>query len=154
MKAVIQRVSHASVRVEGHTVSEIGRGMLVLLGITTEDTEQMIPILADKVRKMRFFDDADHKMNLSLGDVNGEMMVVSQFTLMADCRKGNRPSFMDAAPPEKADDYYQKFIRYLRDCGVSVQTGVFQAMMEVDLVNDGPVTILLDTDILIRPCHK
>jgi len=145
MRAVIQRVSSASVIVDGHTVGEIGQGLLVLLGVAHADTDREAAWMADKIANLRVFEDEAGKMNLSVQEVGGAMLVVSQFTLLADCRRGRRPSFTDAAPPEQADRLYQVVVERLRATGLSVETGVFQAHMEVHLVNDGPVTIILDT---------
>jgi D-tyrosyl-tRNA(Tyr) deacylase len=145
MKAVLQRVSRASVVVEGQVVGQIGRGLLVLLGVEQDDTEADAQQLADKAVQLRIFDDADGKMNLALADVGGAMLVVSQFTLLGDCRKGRRPSFIQAAPPELAERLYETFAAAVGVQGIPVQTGVFRAMMQVELVNDGPVTLLLDS---------
>ncbi|MBE6428881.1 MAG: D-tyrosyl-tRNA(Tyr) deacylase [Planctomycetaceae bacterium] len=150
MRACVQRVSRASVRVEGETVGKIGNGILVLLGVSAADTEGDLTALADKMAGLRIFEDQDEKMNLSLADVGGEILVVSQFTLYADCRKGRRPSFTDAAPPEKAERFYEIFVDYLRKKGFHVETGRFRTMMEVELVNDGPVTIWLDSQELVK----
>jgi len=148
MRAVIQRVSSARVVVEGDVVGEIGQGLLVLLGVSKSDTEREAEILADKTIGLRIFDDADGKMNLSLADVAGSLLVVSQFTLYGDARRGRRPSFVNAAPPEEANRLYENFVEIARDRGIPTETGRFRAMMEVELVNDGPVTIILDTDDL------
>jgi D-aminoacyl-tRNA deacylase len=145
MKAMLQRVSRASVAVSGEVVGQIGKGLLVLLGVEQGDTEADAQQLADKTIQLRIFDDADGKMNLSLAEVGGAMLVVSQFTLLGDCRKGRRPSFVDAAPPEMAEKLYETFIAAVGTQGVPVATGKFRAMMQVELVNDGPVTILLDS---------
>jgi D-tyrosyl-tRNA(Tyr) deacylase len=145
MRAVIQRVSRAEVRVEGRVVGSVGRGFLVLLGVAREDQEADARALADKVAGLRIFEDAAGKMNLALAEVGGGTLVVSQFTLLGDARKGNRPSFIDAAPPEQGDALYQRFCALLRERGLPVATGIFRAAMEVELVNDGPVTILLDS---------
>lgn len=145
MRAIIQRVSCAGVVVDGRTVSEIGRGLLVLVGVGHADTDRKAAWMADKIIGLRIFDDAAGKMNLSVQEVGGSLLVVSQFTLLADCRKGRRPSFTDAAPPEVADRLYQVVVARMREAGVQVETGVFQAHMEVQLVNDGPVTVILDT---------
>ncbi|MBQ2821664.1 MAG: D-tyrosyl-tRNA(Tyr) deacylase [Thermoguttaceae bacterium] len=150
MRACVQRVSRASVRVGGETVGKIGNGILVLLGVSAADTEGDLTALADKMAGLRIFEDQDEKMNLSLADVGGEILVVSQFTLYADCRKGRRPSFTDAAPPEKAERFYEIFVDYLRKKGFHVETGRFRTMMEVELVNDGPVTIWLDSQELVK----
>jgi len=145
MRAVIQRVSQASVRVEERLVGEIGRGFLVLLGVASVDTEADSDYLADKVIHLRIFDDEEGKMNRSLLDVRGEALVVSQFTLYGDVRRGRRPSYTDAAEPGVANRLYEYFIGRLLEAGIVVQTGVFQADMKVALMNDGPVTILLDS---------
>ena len=145
MKACIQRVSSARVRVEGETVGEIGRGLLVLLGVAVGDGPAELRWMADKVLGLRIFDDADGKMNLALTDVAGELLVVSQFTLLGDCRKGRRPSFIGAAAPEIAERMYEEFVAAVREAGVRVATGRFRTHMEVELVNDGPVTILIDS---------
>jgi D-tyrosyl-tRNA(Tyr) deacylase len=145
MKAVIQRVSRAQVRVEGQIVGEIGKGMLLLLGIGKGDSKAQADSLLEKVTNLRIFEDGGGKMNLSLLDVGGSLMVISQFTLYADCRKGRRPSFTDAGSPEEAQALYEYFIRQARSRGLMVASGIFQALMEVELVNFGPVTILLDS---------
>jgi D-tyrosyl-tRNA(Tyr) deacylase len=144
MRAVLQRVSRASVTVGGEVVGQIGRGLLVLLGVEQGDTEADARQLADKTIQLRIFDDAEGKMNLSLIDVQGALLVVSQFTLLGDCRKGRRPSFVDAAPPEIAEKLYETFAQAVGAQGVPVATGKFRAMMQVELVNEGPVTMLLD----------
>ncbi len=148
MRALVQRVSRAEVRVDGAPVGRIGRGFLILLGVGRDDDAAAAEALARKIAKLRVMDDTDGKMNLALPDVEGAALVVSQFTLFADARKGNRPSFVAAAPPDRADDLYARFVESLRGHGVTVQTGTFQAHMEVELVNDGPVTIWLDGDEL------
>lgn len=145
MRAVIQRVSEASVTVEGKITGQIGAGMLVLLGVEMEDTESDLQFMLKKIVALRIFADADGKMNLALGDVGGQMLVVSQFTLLADTRKGNRPSFVKAAPPEQAQQMYEQFVSLVRHRQIHVETGIFAADMKVALVNDGPVTILLDS---------
>jgi D-tyrosyl-tRNA(Tyr) deacylase len=145
MKAVLQRVSRAKVTVAGEIVGQINRGLLVLLGVEQGDTDADAQQLADKTIQLRIFDDADGKMNLSLLDVGGAVLVVSQFTLLGDCRKGRRPSFVQAAPPELAERLYETFVAAIGVQGVSVATGRFRAMMEVELVNDGPVTLLLES---------
>ncbi len=145
MRALLQRVAKCVVRVDGQEVSAIGRGVLVLLGISVEDEESDARQMAEKVVHLRIFDDEEGKMNLSLKQVRGDVMVVSQFTLYGDARKGRRPSFTRAAPPERAEPLYQYFCQHLRSMGVRVNTGVFGAHMEVELVNDGPVTLLLDS---------
>jgi D-aminoacyl-tRNA deacylase len=145
VRAVVQRVSSARVRVAGDVTGEISRGLLVLLGVSREDAGEDARLLADKVAGLRVFEDAAGKMNLAVRDVGGGVLVVSQFTLLGDARKGNRPSFTEAAPPEVANALYERFCALLREKGISVGTGVFRASMEVELVNEGPVTILLDS---------
>ncbi|MBQ6518095.1 MAG: D-tyrosyl-tRNA(Tyr) deacylase [Anaerolineaceae bacterium] len=144
MRAVIQRVSRASVTVEGNRVSEIGNGLLILLGIGPEDDEEKSRAMTKKIAALRIFQDEADKMNLSVRDVNGSAIVVSQFTLYADCRKGNRPSFVGAAAPSLASPLVDRFVELLEEQGVPSQTGVFGAHMDVDLLNSGPVTIILD----------
>jgi D-tyrosyl-tRNA(Tyr) deacylase len=145
MRIVLQRVASARVVVNGHTVGSIGPGILALLGISRGDSEQDAVYLLDKLLHLRIFPDEERKMNRSIKDCGGSLLVVSQFTLYGDCRKGRRPSFDQAAPPEQAQALYEYFVAAARRGPVPVQTGVFQAMMEVHLVNDGPVTILLDS---------
>ena len=145
MRAIIQRVSRAKVTVENKIVGEINRGILVLLGVADEDSETDALYLVEKITNLRIFEDAGDKMNLSLADIKGELLVVSQFTLYGDARKGRRPSFIRAAAPEKADALYEFFTAEARKQIKNVATGQFQAMMDVELVNDGPVTILLDS---------
>jgi len=145
MRAVIQRVLSASVTVEKDVVGQISRGFLVLLGIAADDTQDDVIYLAEKVAGLRIFEDAAGKMNLSLVEASGSLLVVSQFTLYGDCRKGRRPAFIAAARPEKAEPLYQSFLAELRGMGLSVESGRFQAQMAVSLVNDGPVTLLLDS---------
>jgi len=145
MRAVLQRVSAARVRVAGEAVGEIGRGLLVLLGVGQGDAEADARYLAEKSAGLRIFEDGQGKMNLSLEEVGGEMLVVSQFTLFGDCRKGRRPGFSSAALPAEADRLYRFYVDCLRQRGVPVATGIFQAEMAVELVNDGPVTLLLDS---------
>ncbi len=146
MKAVLQRVRHASVTVEGNCISGIGQGLLVLLGVAEGDTGRDAEVLAAKIANLRIFSDADDKMNLSLLTVGGEILVVSQFTLCADCRKGRRPDFFGAAKPEEANRLYLYFCERIKNEGVkTVRTGEFGADMQVELLNDGPVTILLDS---------
>lgn len=146
MTALVQRVKHASVTVDGECVSEIGKGFLVLFGVFENDTEKEADLLADKTAKLRIFTDENDKMNLSLKDVAGEVLVVSQFTLYGDCRKGKRPSFIAAARPETAIPLYERFVAELMDHDLHVETGWFGADMEVSLINDGPVTLILDTE--------
>ena len=145
MRAVVQRVTHARVTVDNKVVGEIDHGLLVLLGVAKEDAETDADYLADKITGLRVFEDASGKMNLSLGEGEGSMLVVSQFTLYGDVRRGKRPSFDQAAPPEKARQLYEYFVERIRAAGLRCETGTFQAMMQVELVNDGPVTILLDS---------
>lgn len=145
MIAVVQRVSRASVRVGGDTVGAIDSGLLVLLGVALGDTEADSEWLANKCAEMRIFRDDADKMNLSVIDTGGSVLVVSQFTLLGDCSRGRRPSFTNAAPPAEADRLYRNFVDRLVSRGLRAATGVFQAMMEVELVNDGPVTMLLDS---------
>lgn len=145
MRVCVQRVSQASVTVEGELVGEIARGLLVLLGVTSDDTADDARHLADKICGLRIFEDADEKMNQSLEDIGGAMLVVSQFTLYGDCRKGRRPSFTQAAPPAQAEELYNTFIAGVGMKGIKVATGRFRAHMNVALVNDGPVTLLLDS---------
>jgi len=146
MRAVVQRVSQASVCVDEQICGSIGPGLLVLLGVGKNDSEQEARLLADKIVNLRIFDDAQGLMNLSLIETQGEMLVVSQFTLFGDCRKGRRPSYSTAAPPAEALRLYEEFIREVRAKKITVATGKFQAMMDVTLVNNGPVTLLLDTE--------
>ncbi len=145
MRAVIQRVSRAQVSVDGQVTGSIGRGFLVLLGVGRQDTLADVEYVAEKTAGLRVFPDAEGRMNCSLAEAGGGVLVVSQFTLLGDCRKGRRPSFDQAAPTEQAGALYQKYLEALRTRGLQVQTGVFQAMMQVELVNDGPVTLLLDS---------
>jgi len=146
MRAVLQRVSRARVTVEGRVTGEIGAGLMVLLGVGRDDTSAVAASLAEKVANLRIFEDEQNKMNRSLLDVEGSALVVSQFTLYGDARGQRRPSFITAAPPEKAKQLYEEFTAALRGLGINVATGIFQAMMSVELVNEGPVTILLDSD--------
>lgn len=146
MRAVVQRVSRAKVSVGKEIVGEIGRGVLVLLGVSVRDSDKDAVYLAEKVLNLRIFEDAEDKMNLSLLDIKGQLLVVSQFTLYGDATRGRRPSFIDAAPPERANRLYETFVSEARKQVANVATGRFQAMMDVELVNDGPVTILLDSE--------
>ena len=146
MRAVVQRVKRARVEVGGRTVGEVGNGLLVFLGVGHEDREKQGEFLANKIAHLRIFSDEQGLMNRSVIEVEGGMLVVSQFTLWGDCKKGRRPSFIRAAPPDKARALYEHFIRHLRGMGLAVATGEFQEMMDVHLVNDGPVTLLLDTE--------
>ena len=145
MRTVVQRVTHASVKVDGQTIGEIGKGFLILLGVAEEDDEAIADKMADKICRLRIFEDENGKTNLSLADVGGEILVVSQFTLYADCKKGNRPSFVKAGNPEKANRLYEYF---MKRCETHVQTvahGQFGADMKVELLNDGPFTLMLDS---------
>ena len=146
MRAVVQRVSQASVRVDEQICGAIGPGLLVLLGVGKNDSDQDAALLADKIANLRIFDDEQGLMNLSLLETQGEVLVVSQFTLFGDCRKGRRPSYSTAAPPAEAARLYEQFIHEIRARQVTVATGRFQAMMDVTLINNGPVTLLLDTE--------
>ncbi|MFN0139615.1 MAG: D-aminoacyl-tRNA deacylase [Pyrinomonadaceae bacterium] len=146
MRAVVQRVSRAKVTVDGREVGEIGRGLLVLLGVAATDQRSDADYLSEKILNLRIFEDSDDKMNLSLLDVTGELLVVSQFTLYGDTRRGRRPSFISAAAPDKANELYEYFVARSRESVARVATGQFQAMMDVELVNDGPVTIILDSE--------
>ena len=148
MRAVLSKVSSASVRVEGKTVGQIGQGFLILLGVTHEDTEVQCRKLADKLCSLRIFDDENDKINLSLDDVGGEILVISQFTLYGNCRKGRRPEFLNAARPEVAIPLYEKFVALCRAKGYHVETGEFGAHMAVESVNDGPFTLVVDTNDL------
>ena len=150
MRAVVQRVSRSSVSVAGKIVGEIEKGLLVLLGVTHEDDEKDADLLVDKIVNLRIFNDADEKMNLSLIDVQGELLVVSQFTLYGDTRRGRRPSFINAASGESAERLYESFVAKARQTVKKVATGEFGAMMDVELVNDGPVTIIIDSKNPIR----
>ena len=145
MRCVVQRVKEASVTVAGETVGKIGPGYMVLIGVRVEDTEKDVRYMADKVPNLRIFEDAEDKMNLSLKDVGGEILAVSQFTLYGDARGGRRPSFIAAARPEAANELYEQLVASWREQGIHVETGRFCTHMEVGLVNDGPVTILLDS---------
>ena len=146
MRMVVQRVSRAKVAVEGRVTGEIGAGLVILLGVGKEDTSAIAAAMAEKASNLRIFEDEQGKMNRSLLDVKGEALVVSQFTLYGDARGQRRPSFISAAPPELAKKLYEEFCEALRGLGVDVETGIFQAMMSVELVNEGPVTILIDSD--------
>jgi len=145
MRAVIQRVKSAQVCVDGRVTGRIGEGLLVLLGVGKGDGEEDLSFLISKIPELRIFEDASGKFNLSLKEINGEILIVSQFTLYGDCRKGRRPSFTEAEEPAIAMNLYEQFVSKLRQQGIPVQTGEFQAKMEVHLINDGPVTLLLDS---------
>lgn len=144
MKALIQRVKEASVKVDGKIVGEIGKGFLVFVGITHTDTKVEADYLAKKVTNLRVFEDENGKMNLSLKDINGKLLIVSQFTLYANCESGNRPSFIDAAKPEMANELYEYFCNKCKQTGIEVQKGIFGADMKINLLNDGPVTIMIE----------
>jgi D-tyrosyl-tRNA(Tyr) deacylase len=144
MKTILQRVSRASVVVQGKTVGSIQNGILIFLGVHKDDKEDKIPKLADKITNLRIFSDKADKMNLSVTDIKGQILVVSQFTLYGDLYKGNRPGFNGAAEPEKARLFYDKFVQYLKDKGIDVKTGEFGASMRVSLINNGPVTFILE----------
>lgn len=145
MRAVVQRVNHSSVIVDGNVVGEIGKGLNVLLGVEEGDSEKDVVYMVEKIVNLRIFEDDQEKMNLSLLDVKGEMLCISQFTLMGDCRKGRRPSFSSAARPDDANALYELFVEAVGRAGVRVETGQFQAHMVVDIENDGPVTMLVDS---------
>ena len=145
MRAVVQRVSSASVKVGAEIVGEIGKGLVVLLGVARDDTQKDADYLAEKIASLRILDDQDGKMNLSVNEIDGALLVVSQFTLYGDVRRGLRPSWIDAAPPEVAEGLYDYFVAQARNRVGKVETGSFRAMMQVELINDGPVTILLDS---------
>ena len=145
MRAVVQRVKESSVTVNNHVVGEIGPGLLILLGVGQDDTKKDCEYLANKIAHLRIFSDEKGLMNLSLLDTKGAALVVSQFTLWGDCRKGRRPSFVKAAPPETARELYEHFVELLKETGLTVKTGRFQEMMDVHLINDGPITLMLDS---------
>ena len=145
MRAVVQRVKEGSVSVNSDIIGRIGKGLVVLLGVSEADQPGDADFLADKIVNLRIFEDDSHKMNRSLLDTGGEMLVVSQFTLLGDCRKGRRPSFIQAAGPEKANGLYERFVKRDRQKGVTVETGRFRAMMDVALINDGPVTLIVES---------
>ncbi len=145
MRAVVQRVKQSTVKADNEIVGQIGSGLLVLLGVAKGDTAKDADYLANKIINLRIFEDEDRKMNRSLLETGGEVLAISQFTLLADCRKGRRPSFIEAAAPEKATELYERFVNIVRAKGVEVQTGRFRAMMEVALINDGPVTIIIES---------
>ncbi len=149
MRAVVQRVSSGSVTVDEKIVGSIGKGFVVLLGVSEKDTEEDMLYMTDKIINLRIFEDEDGKMNLSLLDIKGELLVVSQFTLYGDCRKGRRPNFMSAARPEKAEELYNAFVKKCGEMGVKTETGTFQADMKVRIENDGPVTVIVDSEKII-----
>ncbi|MBS5046703.1 MAG: D-tyrosyl-tRNA(Tyr) deacylase [Firmicutes bacterium] len=148
MRAVLTRVKHASVSIDGKETARIGEGFLILLGVTHEDTEAQAVKLAEKLTGLRIFEDENGKMNRGLTDVGGEVLIVSQFTLYGNCKKGRRPEFLSAARPEVAIPLYEKFVQLCRDKGLHVETGEFGAYMQVESLNDGPVTLIVDTDNL------
>ena len=145
MRAVVQRVKESQVKVDDEVIGSIDEGLLIFLGIGNEDSMDDIDYLIDKIINLRIFEDVEGKMNLSALDLEKDIMVVSQFTLYGDCRKGRRPSFFDAAPPDKAERLYDVFVSKMNDYNLNIETGEFQAMMDVDLINDGPVTLLIDS---------
>ncbi len=145
MRAVVQRTTQAKVIVENEIVGEINHGFMVLLGVEPEDTQADIDFIADKIVNLRVFEDENEKMNLSLKEVEGKILLISQFTLMGDCRKGRRPNFMNAAGPDLANDLYEKTKEKIESLGIPVEKGVFGAYMQVDFINDGPVTLLIDS---------
>ncbi|MCJ7616677.1 MAG: D-aminoacyl-tRNA deacylase [Desulfobacterales bacterium] len=145
MRAVIQRVKESSVKVDSKITGKIGKGLLVLLGVAESDRPGDADYLSEKIINLRIFEDENGKMNRSLIETGGEMLVVSQFTLLGDCKKGRRPSFINAANPEKANELYEYFVKKVRDKGISVATGMFRAMMDVSLINDGPVTLIVES---------
>ena len=145
MKALVQRVNFSELRIDGEIFSKIGKGFLVLLGVEKGDTEKELEYIENKVANLRVFEDPDGKMNLALADIGGEMMIVSQFTLCADCSRGNRPSFINAEEPEKANAMYEKFIKNIQDRGINVATGKFGTDMKIKFENDGPVTIMIES---------
>ena len=146
MKLVVQRVKHASVTVENNVVGKINQGFLVLLGVGPDDTKEIADYLVKKLTKLRIFEDENEKMNLALSDVGGELLIISQFTLYADCSQGNRPSFINAAKPDKANELYEYFVKQCEKENIKVEKGIFGADMKVELLNDGPVTIIIEKD--------
>ena len=145
MRLVIQRVNHAGVQVSGKEIASCGKGLLVLLGVTHDDSMEDVEYCASKTLGLRIFEDEEEKMNLSIQDIQGEILVVSQFTLYGDIRKGRRPSFVNSAKPDKANELYEEYVKYLQKENIPVSTGQFGADMKVELINDGPVTILVDS---------
>ncbi len=149
MRAVVQRVKNASVRIDGEICGQINQGLLVFLGVSKEDAESDITYISDKITGLRIFEDENEKMNNSIMDINGEILVISQFTLYGDCRKGRRPSFDGAMRPPEAEEMYEKFVEYIKKSGLKTETGRFGADMKVELLNDGPVTIILDSSKIL-----
>lgn len=149
MRAVVQRVKNGSVEIEEKEIGKIEKGLVILLGVGRNDVEKDAEYLAEKIVNLRIFEDKEGKMNLSARDINGQILVISQFTLYGDCKKGRRPSFISAALPDKAEKLYDYFIKYIKNYGLKVETGKFQTMMLIKIFNDGPVTILLDSEKLI-----
>ena len=149
MRAVIQRVSKASVKTENKIIGKIEKGIVVFLGVHINDTDQDCSYIADKILNLRIFNDADGKMNLSVLDIKGEILVISQFTLYGDVRKGRRPSYNEAAPPDKGNSYYKKVVEIIKNSALKTETGEFGTLMEVEYINDGPVTIIIDSSKLI-----
>lgn len=145
MRAIIQRVKHASVEIDGKINGKIDEGLLIFLGVGKGDSEKDLEYIADKTLTLRIFEDENGKMNKCISDINGEILVISQFTLYGDCRKGRRPSFDSAMPPKEAEMMYEKFVDYIKNSGLKTETGMFGADMKVDLLNDGPVTMILDS---------
>lgn len=144
MRALVQRVLESNLKIDGKEISKIGKGLIIFLGVTHDDTELEAKVLAEKICKLRIFEDENDKMNLALGDIGGSLHVISQFTLYADCHHGNRPSFINAAQPEMANKLYETFLSYLKDMNINFETGVFGADMKINYINDGPVTIMLE----------
>ena len=148
MRAILQRVTNADVKIDDKCAGKCGHGLMILLGVGKDDTQDQLKKLADKIIKLRIFEDENGKTNLSIKDVGGSMLIVSQFTLYWNCKKGNRPSFDGAMPPDRANEMYLEFVEYMKQNGMNVETGEFGADMKVSLTNDGPVTVYLDTDTL------
>lgn len=149
MRAVVQRVTKGNVEIEGNIVGSVNKGLVVLLGVSDKDTKDDVTYMVEKILNLRVFDDEEGKMNFSLLDIQGELLVVSQFTLYGDCRKGRRPNYMAAAKPEIADELYNEFVKLCRAQNVKTETGVFQADMKVNIINDGPVTLIVDSEKVI-----